>query len=382
MSLSFKVNHKDSGTLARSGELTIRGQKVPTPVFMPVGTVGAVRAVSPFELERAGAKIVLANTYHLSIRPGEGLIQKAGGLHKFMGWKGIILTDSGGFQIFSLPKVKVNDQGVSFQYEVDGSKVFLSPERSMQIQNALGADIIMAFDECVEYPCEYNRARDANYRTLAWAKRCVKAHQNPNQTLFGIVQGATYADLRQASIEGLQEIGFEGYAVGGVSVGEGLEIMKDVLEVTTPNLPEDKPRYLMGVGLPEDLLESVERGIDMFDCVIPTRYARSGAVFTNRGRIRLTHKNYRRDFYPIEPNCGCYTCQNFTRAYLRHLLSNNEILGAILASIHNTHFYQDFMRRIRDAIDLGKFQSFKKNFLAEYKIAPKGPSLKSQHLHA
>ncbi|MBI4041079.1 MAG: tRNA guanosine(34) transglycosylase Tgt [Deltaproteobacteria bacterium] len=378
MSLQFDITAQDPNTGARAGTLTINGKGVQTPVFMPVGTVGAVRAMTPWELERAGASIVLANTYHLSIRPGEQLIEKAGGLHKFMGWKQLLLTDSGGFQIFSLPKVKVSDEGVSFQYEVDGQKVFLSPERSIQIQNQLGADIIMAFDECVPYPSPYQKAEEAVRRTTQWAKRCARAHTQENQTLFGIIQGSTYGDLRQRSVSELLNIGFQGYAIGGVSVGEGLEIMKEVLEMTVPQLPVTPPRYLMGVGLPEDILASVERGIDMFDCVIPTRYARSAGLFTNRGRIRLTHKKYKRDFYPIEPQCGCYTCQHFSRAYLRHLFLNNEMLASVLASIHNTFFYQNFMRQIQEALKKEKFASFQKDFLSGYEIAPKGPSLKRQ----
>lgn len=366
MSLEFNILHSDSSCRARLGELKVRDQIVPTPVFMPVGTVGAVRAMTPAEVERTGAKIILANTYHLSIKPGEKLIEKAGGLHHFMGWNGLILTDSGGFQIFSLPKIKVTDEGVSFQYEVDGSPVFLSPERAIEIQNAIGADIIMPLDECAPYPCEYGYAKKAMKRTTAWAKRCQKSHKNSKQTLFGIVQGATYPDLRKESTESLLDLGFEGYAVGGVSVGEGLNVMKDVLEETVPFIPDRYPRYLMGVGLPQDLLTSVERGIDMFDCVIPTRYARSATVFTNRGKIRLTHKKYRSDFYPIEPNCGCYTCKNFTRAYMRHLFVANEILSSMLASIHNLHFYQNLMSRMRQAISQNNFSKFKKEFLSEY----------------
>ncbi|MBI3016634.1 MAG: tRNA guanosine(34) transglycosylase Tgt [Deltaproteobacteria bacterium] len=372
MPLEFNIINSDSSCRARLGELKIRDQVVSTPIFMPVGTAGAVRAMTPLELKRTGAKIVLANTYHLSIRPGEKLIEKAGGLHKFMAWDGLILTDSGGFQIFSLPKVKVTDEGVSFQYEVDGSPVFLSPERAIEIQNAMGADIIMPLDECVPYPCEYNTAKNAMKRTSNWAKRCQKAHKNPKQTLFGIVQGSTYPDLRKESTENLLALGFEGYAIGGVSVGEGLGIMKEVLEETVPFIPSKYPRYLMGVGLPEDLIASVERGIDMFDCVIPTRYARNATVFTNRGKIRLTHKAYRRDFYPIEPNCKCYTCENFTRAYVRHLFAANEILGPMLASIHNLHFYQDLMTRMRQAISQNSFSKFKKEFLSSYSsLGPK-----------
>ncbi len=370
MAVSFHNLNSDSSKSkngkARLGELRVRGQAIPTPVFMPVGTVAAVRATTPFELKRTGATIILANTYHLSIKPGEKLVEKAGGLHKFMGWDGPILTDSGGFQIFSLPKIRVTDEGVSFQYEKGGKPIFLTPERSMEIQNCLGADIIMPLDECAPYPCEYTVARKAMMRTTSWAKRCKKAHKNEKQTLFGIVQGSTYPDLRKASLDALQEIGFVGYAIGGVSVGEGLDLMKRVLDDTTPYLPESTPRYLMGVGLPEDIIFSVERGIDMFDCVIPTRYARNGTVFTNRGKLRITNKDYKRDFYPLDPNCRCYTCQNFTRAYVRHLFDSNEILGPMLASIHNLYFYQELMTRIRLAISDGNFLKFKSDFLGQY----------------
>jgi queuine tRNA-ribosyltransferase len=369
MGFEFRILHKDKS--ARFGELRLRNRLIQTPVFMPVGTAAAVRAVTPFELKRAGAEIILGNTYHLSIKPGEKLIAKAGGLHRFMGWDGPILTDSGGYQIFSLPKVKVTDEGVSFRYEVDGSPVFLTPERSMEIQHALQADIMMAFDQCVAYPSEYAQVKEAVLRTTRWSKRCKKAHQNRGegangQALFGIVQGGTYTDLRKISADQLLEIGFDGYAIGGLSVGEGLERTVSTIGETVCYLPEKFPRYVMGVGLPQDLIASVEQGVDMFDCVIPTRYARSASVFTNRGRIRLIHKKYRNDFYPIDPNCHCYTCENFTRAYLRHLFISKEILGAILASIHNLYFYQDLMKRIREAISKNRFLKFKKDFLSEY----------------
>lgn len=366
IALEFSVLHEERSSQARLGQFKIRNQSIKTPVFMPVGTAGAVRAVTPFELKRAGAQIILGNTYHLSIKPGEKLIAKAGGLHRFMGWDGPILTDSGGYQIFSLPKVKVTDEGVSFHYEVDGSPVFLTPERSIDIQQALGADIMMALDQCVAYPAEYPQVKEAVLRTTRWSKRCKKAHRNPNQSLFGIVQGGTYPDLRKMSADQLLEIGFDGYAIGGLSVGEGLERTVSTIGETVRHLPRKFPRYVMGVGLPQDLIASVEQGVDMFDCVIPTRYARSASVFTNRGRIRLIHKKYRNDFYPIDPNCHCYTCENFTRAYLRHLFISKEILGAMLASIHNLHFYQDLMARMREAISKNTFTRFKKDFLSDY----------------
>ena len=369
MGFEFRILHEDRSSSARFGEFKLRNRLIQTPVFMPVGTAAAVRAVTPFELKRAGAEIILGNSYHLSIKPGERLIAKAGGLHRFMGWDGPILTDSGGYQIFSLPKVKVTDEGVSFHYEVDGSPVFLTPERSIEIQQALGADIMMALDQCVAYPCEYAQAKEAVLRTTRWSKRCKKAHQNRGQgaqALFGIVQGGTYPDLRKISAGELLEIGFDGYAIGGLSVGEGLERTVSTIGETVCYLPKKFPRYVMGVGLPHDLIASVEQGVDMFDCVIPTRYARSATVFTNRGRIRLIHKKYRNDFYPIDPNCHCYTCENFTRAYLRHLFISKEILGAILASIHNLYFYQDLMKRIRGAISKNTFLQFKKDFLSGY----------------
>ena len=274
-----------------------------------------------------------------------------------MGWKGPILTDSGGFQVFSLPNKRITEDGAYFRHEVTGEEVFLDPAKAIGIQEALGADIIMAFDECIPYPCDKQYAARSTRKTLRWAEQCQKAQTRKDQALFGIVQGSVFEDLREMCAKELIAMDFPGYAIGGVSVGEGLELLKKV---------EDKPRYLMGVGLPEDILESVERGMDMFDCVIPTRYARSATLFTNRGRIRLTHKNYRRDFYPIDPNCTCYACTNFTRAYLHHLFNANEVLSAVLASIHNVHFYMNMMQEIRDAIEKDRFSEYKRRFLEEY----------------
>ncbi len=293
-------------------------------------------------------------------------MQKAGGLHKFMNWPKPILTDSGGFQVFSLPKKKITETGVFFRHEVTGEEIFLGPKEAMAIQNALGADIIMAFDECIPYPSTHDYAARSIRKTLGWAEECLKHHGRSDQALFGIVQGSTFDDLRRECARELTAMNFPGYAIGGVSVGEGLELLKKVVEYTAPFLPEDKPRYLMGVGLPEDILESVERGMDMFDCVIPTRYARSATLFTSRGKIRLTHRRYRRDFFPVDASCDCYCCRNFTRAYLHHLYNANEILSAILAAIHNVHFYLEMMAGVRKAIEAGEFGAFKEDFLGRY----------------
>jgi queuine tRNA-ribosyltransferase len=364
--MKFSLRNKDKTTAARRGTLTTPHGIIETPIFMPVGTHAAMKAMTPVQVKESGAQIILANTYHLHLRPGESLVEKAGGLHAFMGWNGPILTDSGGFQVFSLPNKRITEEGAFFKHEITGEEVFLDPARAMAIQEALGADIIMSFDECIPYPCDRSYAEMSTKKTIRWARQCREAHTRTDQALFAIVQGSVYEDLRAMCARELVKMDFPGYAIGGVSVGEGLELLKKVVGYTAPHLPEDKPRYLMGVGLPEDILESVERGIDMFDCVIPTRYARSATLFTNRGRIRLTHKNYRRDFYPIEPNCGCYTCANFTRAYIHHLFNANEVLSAILASIHNVHFYLNMMAEIRRAIEEDRFAEYKSKFLEEY----------------
>jgi len=362
----FKLLKKDRRSQARRGTVTTPHGEIQTPIFMPVATHAAMKAMTPAQVHDTGAQIILSNTYHLHLHPGEALVQKAGGLHKFMGWDGPILTDSGGFQVFSLPNKRITEEGAFFRHETTGEEVFLDPARAMEIQEALGADIIMNFDECIPYPCDKGYAERSTDKTIRWAKQCIEAHKREDQYLFGIVQGSVYEDLRKKCAKALVQMDFPGYAIGGVSVGEGLELLKLVVGYTAPHLPEDKPRYLMGVGLPEDILESVERGIDMFDCVIPTRYARSATLFTNRGRIRLTNKNYRRDFYPIEPNCDCYTCRNFTRAYLHHLFTANEVLSAILASIHNVHFYLNMMAEIRRSIEEGRFVEYKEEFLGSY----------------
>jgi queuine tRNA-ribosyltransferase len=362
----FRVEAKDSKTRARAGRLTLPHGEVETPIFMPVGTQAALKAVTPAQAEEAGAQIVLANTYHLSIRPGEGLIQKAGGLHPFTGWHKPILTDSGGFQIFSLEKRQLSDEGVSFRYQISGEAVTLTPERSMQIQNALGADIIMAFDECVPYPATYEQAQEAVRRTTLWAKRCLVAHkQRDRQHLFGIVQGSVFPDLRERSAKEITAMDFPGFAIGGLSVGEGPVRMNATLDATVPFMPENKPRYLMGVGFPEDILEAVARGVDMFDCVIPTRLARGASAFTHKGRIRLTDRRYRTDLYPIDTSCECYTCRNFSRAYLRHLFFVREVLSSTLVSIHNIHFYLKMMAEIRTAIREDRYDEYYRAVLAK-----------------
>ena len=365
-SLQFSVDARSGA--ARAGRVTTLHGPFDTPAFMPVGTHGAVKAMTPDQVRASHAQVVLANTYHLSLRPGEELVAKLGGLHNFMAWDGPILTDSGGFQVFSLPKVEIRDRGARFKNEVDGSTVELTPERAIQIQNQLGADIIMAFDECTPYPADEKLARTGVRRTLSWIQRCLKAHtRSHEQALFGIVQGSTYLHLRESCAQSLVALDLPGYAIGGVSVGEGHELLCRITEHTAPMLPEDKPRYLMGVGLPEDILAAIGFGVDMFDCVIPTRYARSGTVFTVRGKIRLTNRRFRRDGYPIDPSCECAACTGgFTRAYLHHLYAANEVLSAILASIHNVHFYQRLVRESRRAIVEGRFEDFRTGFLAGY----------------
>ncbi len=354
--------------MARATTLELERGTIQTPVFMPVGTQAAVRSVTPLHLHGTGAQIILANTYHLSQRPGEDLVEKAGGLHKFMGTHLPILTDSGGFQVFSLDKT-VDEDGVTFQYEVDGEKTFLSPERSMDIQQKLGADIAMVFDECIAFGTERKYAEASVARTTRWEKRSKEAHTRPDQSLFGIVQGGFWPDLRKRSAEEIAEIGFDGYAVGGLSVGEGHQKMCDVLDVTTEHMPWDSPRYLMGVGRPLDLVEAVARGIDMFDCVIQTRHARSGVMWTWHGRMRVTDKRYRKDFRPIDDKCTCYTCTNFSRAYLHHLFKVGEIMAATLASVHNIAWFQQYMAAMRMSILDGSFESFRKNV---HEIYPEG----------
>jgi len=356
---TYSIICKDKETKARVGKLQTVHGVVNTPIFMPVGTRGTVKACTPETLsQQIQAEIILANTYHLYLRPGHEIVQEAGGLHTFMGWDKPILTDSGGFQVFSLgPLRKITEEGVTFRSPIDGTERFISPERSIEIQNALGADIIMIFDECAALPNEYEYLKNSMEMTLRWAERSKNAHQNPDQLLFGIVQGGMERDLRQASAEGTVSINFPGYAIGGLSVGEEKDLMYEMLAYTAPLLPEDKPRYLMGVGTPEDLVYGVRCGIDMFDCVMPTRNARNGSLFTSEGIVRIKNAKYTRDFSPLDPACDCYTCQNFTRAYLRHLHIENEILGSQLHTLHNLHFYVSLMRGIRRAICDGSFAS-------------------------
>jgi len=366
MQFSFEITHRDPTSAARLGVLHTPRGSYETPLFMPVGTAATVKSLTTTQVEETGARILLVNAYHMHLQPGEDIVAQQGGLHQFMNWPHTIITDSGGYQVFSLPNRTITEEGVRFQMEKKGKPVTLSPEDSMQIQQKLGADIAMAFDECVAYPAAYDYAREAMERTLRWAKRCQAAHTRPDQLLFGIVQGSTYADLRKACAEEISAMDFPGIAIGGLSVGEGLDIMSEVLDYTVPHLPDAKPRYLMGVGLPEDILAYVEAGVDISDCVIPTKYARSGQLFTRVGRIRITRRDYRRDKFPVDTNCGCHTCTHYSRAYLHHLFQAGEILGHSLASIHNIQFYQELMRDIRAAIAEGRFGAFKRDFLATY----------------
>lgn len=356
----YELIARCSVTGARAGRLHTPHGVFDTPIFMPVGTQATVKTVSPHELKELGADIILSNTYHLFLRPGADLVAEAGGLHGFMNWDKGVLTDSGGFQVFSLgPLRKIKEEGVTFRSHIDGSKQFLSPEKATQIQMALGADIIMAFDECVPYPADHAYAKTSTERTSRWAERCRTAlGESDRQALFGIVQGGMYADLRQKSAAELVDMDFPGYAIGGLSVGEPKPLMYEVLEQTVPWLPEKKPRYLMGVGTPDCLLEAVRSGVDMFDCVFPTRVARNGTAITSQGRVVVRNSEFIRDFSPLDPQCDCYTCRNFSRAYLRHLFKAGEILALRLVSIHNLHFLIRFMRRMRQAIIEGRFPEF------------------------
>ena len=343
---------------ARRGRLNFDRGEVETPAFMPVGTYGTVKAMTPDELESLGAQIILGNTFHLMLRPGTDVISAHGDLHDFMGWSGPILTDSGGFQVWSLAELrKMTEEGVTFASPVDGSKVFLGPEESMAVQRALGSDIVMIFDECTPWPATHQQAADSMRRSLRWAQRSKVAHGDSPSALFGIVQGGMFDDLRAESAQGLVEIDFDGYAIGGLSVGEPENERNHVLEATCPNLPSERPRYLMGVGRPEDLLAAVARGVDMFDCVMPTRNARNGHMFTSAGVLKIRNARYEKDTRPIDENCDCYTCSNYSRAYVKHLQKCNEILGHRLATLHNLHYYQTLMCQIREAIASGNFES-------------------------
>lgn len=365
--MSFTLIHQDKDSKARLGKLVTVHGEIDTPCFMPVGTQGTVKALSPQELEESGAQIVLSNAYHLFLRPGLEIIKKANGLHSFMSWQKPILTDSGGYQVFSLACLrKVNDEGVQFQSHIDGQRHFLTPEDVIQIQNDLGSDIMMPLDECVHYPCSKDYAEVAMRRTIDWARRSKSVSGERRALLFGIVQGATYEDLRQECAETLVAVDFDGYALGGVSVGEPKNLRYNIVNFTLRFLPQDRPRYLMGVGVPEDIIEAVELGIDMFDCVVPTRYGRNGTAFTSAGKLIVRNSTYIEDFRLLDEKCGCYACKNFTRAYLRHLFNTDEILGLRLVSLHNVHFYLELMRKLREAIRQDRFLEFKKEFLNNY----------------
>jgi queuine tRNA-ribosyltransferase len=348
---------------ARRGTLTLAHGSVETPAFMPVGTYGTVKAMSPAELKEIGAHIVLGNTFHLWLRPGLEVIEAHGGLHRFMGWDGPILTDSGGFQVFSLGELrKITEEGVKFQSPVNGDRCFLTPEESMRIQKVLNSDIVMIFDECTPHPADLQQAGDSMRLSLRWAERSKRAHEGNPNALFGIVQGGMHESLRDESLAGLVNIGFDGYAIGGLSVGEPKEDMLRILDHVAPQMPADKPRYLMGVGTPEDIVDAVSRGVDMFDCVMPTRNARNGWLFTRFGTVRIKNAQYRLDMRPLDEACGCYTCRNFTRAYLHHLHRIGEILGARLNTIHNLYYYQELMQGIRRGIEERRFSEFVREF--------------------
>ena len=367
--LNFELLKVDKRTGARLGVMHLPHGDVETPVFMPVGTLATVKTLTPDELDKeVKASIILSNTYHLYLRPGHELIREAGGLHKFMNWNKNILTDSGGFQVFSLNSLrKISEEGVEFRSHLNGSKHFISPEKSMEIQNCLGSDIMMCFDECAPYPSTYDYVQKSMERTTRWAKRCKDYHkETEKQALFGIVQGGMFKDLREQSVKELVELDFPGYAIGGLSVGEPKDIMVDILNHTVPLLPENKPRYLMGVGTPDYLIEAVLSGIDMCDCVLPTRIARNGTALTSHGKIVVRNAEYARDFTALDPECECYTCKNYTRGYIRHLVKCNEVLGARLLSIHNLRFLVKLMEDVRQAIKDERLLEFKDEFYKKY----------------
>ncbi|MGD8346374.1 MAG: tRNA guanosine(34) transglycosylase Tgt [Lysobacterales bacterium] len=360
--MEFTLKARDGK--ARLGELQFERGTVRTPAFMPVGTYGSVKAMTPGEVRDTGADIILGNTFHLMLRPGTGVIEAHGGLHGFMQWKRPILTDSGGFQVWSLAeRRKITEQGVTFASPVDGSRVFMGPEDSMAVQKSLGSDIVMIFDECTPYPATEGQARESMELSLRWAERSKRAHEGNASALFGIVQGGMYEDLRVRSARGLIDIGFDGYAIGGLSVGEPHDERDRVLDFTVPELPADRPRYLMGVGRPEDIIAGVVRGVDMFDCVMPTRNARNGYLFTSRGVLKIRNARFENDLGPIDPDCDCEACRNYSRAYLKHLEKCNEILGARLMTIHNLRFYQNLMQGLRDAIAAGALENFVGTYL-------------------
>ncbi|WIO73550.1 tRNA guanosine(34) transglycosylase Tgt [Porticoccaceae bacterium LTM1] len=369
--MNFELDGTDGQ--ARRGRLKFPRGTVETPAFMPVGTYGTVKGMLPRDIEESGAHIILGNTFHLMLRPGTEIIKQHGDLHDFMQWKGPILTDSGGFQVFSLGKLrKITEEGVSFQSPVNGDKVFLDPEKSIEVQRDLGSDIVMIFDECTPYPATEQEARSSMELSMRWAKRSKDAHGDSPSALFGIIQGGMYTDLRKESLDGLTEIGFDGYAIGGLSVGEPKEEMLKVLNGLTEHMPEDKPRYLMGVGKPQDIVEAVRRGVDMFDCVMPTRNARNGHYFTSAGVLKIRNAKNKTDTGPIDPECDCYTCKNFSRSYMHHLDKCGEILGPQLATIHNIRYYQNLMQGLRDAIAEQRLDEFVDEFYLKtgYEPAP------------
>lgn len=355
-------------TGARLGKIHTPHGSYDTPMFMPVGTLATVKTMSPEELKEIGSGVILSNTYHLWLRPGHDIVREAGGLHQFMNWDQAILTDSGGFQVFSLSDFrKIEEEGVHFRNHLNGDKLFLSPEKSMEIQNALGSDIMMAFDECPPFPATHEYMKKSVERTSRWAERCLKSHNRPeDQGLFGIVQGGEYEDLRRLSAADLTSLDFPGYAVGGLSVGEPKDVMNRVLEFTTPLLPTNKPRYLMGVGSPDSLIDGAIRGIDMFDCVLPTRIARNGTVMTSEGRLVVKNAKYARDFSPLDKNCDCYACRNYTRAYIRHLIKCDETFGIRLTSYHNLYFLLQLMKEVRQAIKEDRLGDFREEFFEQY----------------
>ncbi|MDP3042568.1 MAG: tRNA guanosine(34) transglycosylase Tgt [Candidatus Omnitrophota bacterium] len=363
----YTLIHQDKNSKARLGKVTTAHGEFDTPAFMTVGTHATVKGLMFKDIEQAGAQIILANAYHVFLRPGMEVIKKAGGLHKFMSWDKPILTDSGGYQVFSLALYrKISDQGVEFQSHIDGLKHFLTPEDVIKNQEILGSDIMMPLDECVHYPCIKDQAKIAMERTIAWAKRSKEAQLKEKGALFGIIQGATYEDLRRDCAKRLVDMDFDGYSIGGVSVGESSNLIYNIIELVVDLLPPGKPRYAMGIGYPFDIVEAVDRGVDMFDCVIPTRYGRNGTAFTSGGKIIIRNAAYTEDFRPLDPKCSCYVCQNFSRAYLRHLFNAKEMLGLVLLSLHNVYFFLDLMRQIRAAIKEDKFSQFKQMFLMDY----------------
>ena len=365
--MEFTVHRTDAQTPARLGTIATPHGSFETPIFMPVGTQGTVKTMSPEELREIGFGIILGNTYHLSLRPGADIVARAGGLHRFMHWDGAILTDSGGYQVFSLATLReISPRGVSFRSHIDGAAHFLSPERAVAIQEALGADIMMVLDECTPYPCAQDYACQSMERSLEWASRCKVARRSPHAALFGIVQGGTYAALRTRSAAGLARIGFDGYAIGGLSVGEPGPLMLELVAHCCRELPGDRPRYLMGCGTPVEIVEAVARGVDMFDCVMPTRNGRNGTAFTARGKLAVKNGAFKEDFRPIEEGCGCAACRHYTRAYLRHLFNAGEVLGLRLVTCHNLYFYHQLMRRIREAIAGGTFERFRREFIERY----------------